>query len=193
MNRFIDNLDYFEKRYKQELKDCDYLDLHVKIDDRVRYHEFKRQLIGLREIGQLPKDNRTPEWRNTDERISKALKAALENGENREWVLHHAKVSKMTYDRHLWNNPDLSELNRQLREQQKEQDLESAKVTTICIDMKTLQRYEFKKRILCDRKFGWRDGATAALINNAGKRKTTRLYKSRYLVFDAKDEDKYEI
>lgn len=38
MSRFIDNLDYFEKRYKQELKDCDYLDLHVKIDDRVRYH-----------------------------------------------------------------------------------------------------------------------------------------------------------
>ena len=67
MSRFIDNLDYFEKRYKQELKDWDYLDLHVKIDDRVRYHEFKRQLIGLREIGQLPKDNRTPEWRNTDE------------------------------------------------------------------------------------------------------------------------------
>lgn len=72
MSRFIDNLDYFEKRYKQELKDCDYLDL-------------------------------------------------------------------------------------------------------------------------CDRKFGWRDGATAALINKAGKRKTTRLYKSRYLVFDAKDESKYEI
>lgn len=167
--------------------------MHVKIDDRVRYHEFKRQLIGLREIGQLPKDNRTPEWRNTDDRISKALKAALESGENREWVLRHAKVSKMTYDRHLWNNPDLSELNRQLKEQRKEKELESAKVTTICIDMKTCQRYEFKKRILCDRKFGWRDGATAALINKAGKRKTTRLYKSRYLVFDAKDESKYEI
>lgn len=38
-----------------------------------------------------------------------------------------------------------------------------------------------------------RDGATAALINKAGKRKSTRLYKSRYLVFDAKDESKYEI
>ena len=37
------------------------------------------------------------------------------------------------------------------------------------------------------------DGATAALINKAGKRKTTRLYRSRYLVFDAKDEYKYEI
>lgn len=139
MSRFIDNLDYFEKRYKQELK------------------------------------------------------AALKSGENREWVLRHAKVSKMTYDRHLWNNPDLSELNRQLKEQRKEKELESAKVTTICIDMKTCQRYEFKKRILCDRKFGWRDGATAALINKAGKRKTTRLYRNRYLVFDAKDEDKYEL